>query len=290
MADFFSGIGIGGTGKYPPSQPGVVYVVLPSGGATYTNALGTQFSASQILKASTADYSYFFRTQDPGSLVGDGNIYLFDGGSGWKLGSLSAGFQAYGGYEGNGVVITNLSIIVAGSATLAGTNIGCHIDSGGPMDQAVAGSQAGSSVTVLFPKNTVLAPADGTVLSAGSLGSTTVTIVSSASCGTSGFTFGILSGALPTGVVLNTATGALTGTPTSSGAWSVTIYAQKVSGSTYCWGTATYSGYSWVGGGPTAVGGSQIAGSGIGPQFINAFPPQWQIHQFDLKQRKEETS
>ena len=60
----------------------------------------------------------------------------------------------------------------------------------------------------------------------------------SASGGTAPFTFSISSGALPTGLILNGATGAITGTPTTVGTFTFTITATDATG---CTGSRLYT-------------------------------------------------
>ncbi len=60
----------------------------------------------------------------------------------------------------------------------------------------------------------------------------------SASGGTSPHTFSVSSGALPTGLILNAATGAITGTPTSAGTFNFTITATDAGG---CSGSRPYT-------------------------------------------------
>ena len=59
-----------------------------------------------------------------------------------------------------------------------------------------------------------------------------------ASGGTSSFTYTVSSGALPAGLTLNAATGAITGTPTATGTSNVTITATNIA---LCTGSRTYS-------------------------------------------------
>ncbi len=60
----------------------------------------------------------------------------------------------------------------------------------------------------------------------------------SAAGGTSPYVFSISSGALPTGLILNSATGAIAGTPTTAGTFTFTITATDASG---CFGSRLYS-------------------------------------------------
>lgn len=60
----------------------------------------------------------------------------------------------------------------------------------------------------------------------------------SASGGTAPYTFSISSGALPTGLLLNSASGAITGSPTTAGTFTFTITATDASG---CFGSRLYS-------------------------------------------------
>jgi hypothetical protein len=60
----------------------------------------------------------------------------------------------------------------------------------------------------------------------------------SASGGTAPYTFSISSGSLPTGLLLNSATGAISGTPTAAGTFTFTITATDASG---CFGSRLYT-------------------------------------------------
>ncbi|HEV7241548.1 MAG TPA: ice-binding family protein [Thermoanaerobaculia bacterium] len=62
--------------------------------------------------------------------------------------------------------------------------------------------------------------------------------VVSASGGTSPYTFSVSSGALPTGLILNSASGAITGTPTTAGTFDFTITATDAAG---CSGSRPYT-------------------------------------------------
>ena len=59
----------------------------------------------------------------------------------------------------------------------------------------------------------------------------------SASAGTAPFVFSVSSGALPTGLILNSATGAITGSPTTAGTFTFTITATDANG---CFGSRLY--------------------------------------------------
>jgi hypothetical protein len=148
------------------------------------------------------------------------------------------------------------------------------------------GSHSNATLTLAYPPNTIVVPSSGASsgpidfnnLPSFSVGSTT------GGCGTSGYTFGITDGALPTGMSLDSSTGILSGAPTVGGPYAFSVYAEKKSISTYCWGKVDYAGVVIVG-----SGGLLFAGTSNGPLYINSIP-QWQIHRFDLRQRPEQKS
>ncbi|MVA23104.1 putative Ig domain-containing protein [Agrobacterium vitis] len=96
-------------------------------------------------------------------------------------------------------------------------------------------SPATVTVTVTDPTFT-LSPASGTLTAAtvGTAYSETVT----ASGGTSPYSYAVSSGTLPSGLTLNTATGSISGTPTTAANTSFTITATDANGAT---GSASYS-------------------------------------------------
>jgi hypothetical protein len=77
----------------------------------------------------------------------------------------------------------------------------------------------------------------------------------SASGGTAPYTYSVTSGALPPGLTLNTATGAITGTPTTQGLFNFTIQATATGG---CTGSAPYSIAIVAAAAAVAVGGSTL--------------------------------
>jgi len=88
----------------------------------------------------------------------------------------------------------------------------------------------GVSVCPIITVNPATLP-DGTV-------GTPYNPIVSASGGTAPYTFSISSGALPTGLILNSASGAITGTPTATGTFTFTITATDATG---CTGSRLYS-------------------------------------------------
>jgi large repetitive protein len=92
-----------------------------------------------------------------------------------------------------------------------------------------------------------------TVLLGGTVG-TSYTETISASGGTSPYTFSVFSGALPTGLSLNSSTGVISGTPSAAGTFSFTIKAVDAGGNAamqYLTITVTSPGtavgsYGWV--------------------------------------------
>jgi hypothetical protein len=85
---------------------------------------------------------------------------------------------------------------------------------------------------------------------------TPYTATVSATGGTGPYTFTVTSGALPAGLVLNPATGAITGTPSLAGTSNFTITATDTA--TGCLGTRAYS--MGVGLGPPGPGGGAAGG------------------------------
>jgi hypothetical protein len=285
-----SGVGISGNGEYPPVNPGVSYFTLTPGQIQWDNGVNPPFYVDQLIvepssgflvaPAPPCGYAFTMFPQEQGSLIGDGNDYMFAAASGYKVGSLSTGFTAYNSPR-QALSISDFSLFHYGSATLPMVTIGTHQDGGGPIDQATAGCLGTCTVVVTWPQTLTL-PGGG-ALNFNSLPTLTP---SGGVCGAGGYTFAITAGALPNGLALNTGTGAITGTPTiaANGFYSFTVGAQKTSGSSYCWGSVDFAGYVW-----TADGGVLVGGSAVGPIYINAVR-QWEIHRMDIKRRKEQTS
>jgi hypothetical protein len=110
------------------------------------------------------------------------------------------------------------------------------------------------NVTVTAPTVTV----NALTLNAMTVGTAFSTQSFSGAGGYGAYTYSVSAGALPTGLALNTSTGALTGTPTSAGAYSFTI--QATDSST---GSGPYSG-------TRAFSGTVAAAPNVAPTFVSA--------------------
>jgi hypothetical protein len=109
------------------------------------------------------------------------------------------------------------------TATDTDTNIGCFGSRSYEIIIAAVGCPAILVNPPTLPPATVTVPYSQTITASG---------------GTGPYTFAITAGALPGGLVLNTATGAITGTPTVAGLFSFTIQATDSLG---CLGSRAYS-------------------------------------------------
>jgi hypothetical protein len=145
----------------------------------------------------------------------------------WQVGS-SATFGTTTSFLGNVLALTSITLTT--SATLNGRalarNGAVTLDTNTVNITACAPVIACPVITVnpaTLPNGTVGTAYNQTVSGSG---------------GTAPYTFAVTSGALPTGLVLNAATGAITGTPTTVGTFNFTITASDING---CPGSRAYS-------------------------------------------------
>jgi CSLREA domain-containing protein len=100
------------------------------------------------------------------------------------------------------------------------------------------GAQAGQSYALtVSPPTIVFAPTSAT-LTAGTFGTAGYSASISASGGTGPYTYSVATGSLPNGLLLNTSTGAITGTPTTASATAYTFAIKAIDSST---GTGPYN-------------------------------------------------
>jgi hypothetical protein len=186
-----------------------------------------------VLSGGTAPYSF--------ALSGPSTLPL-------KLTMTSAGLvsgviscNVGNGNYGQDITVTDSSAVPI-VATFSG-NKGLAIN--------VTAGPAGTCVTL------TIAPASLPALTAGSAYSQTIT----ASGGLGPYTYAVTAGTLPAGLTLNTSTGAITGTPTISGAYSFTITATDAADST---GSMAYSGTVIA---PIVVDPSSLPGGTVGSPY-----------------------
>jgi hypothetical protein len=130
-------------------------------------------------------------------------------------------FSIIGGSLPPGLTLNPTTGAITGTPTTAGTfSFTAEVADATANPGSLAGTQTSQcSITIAAPTSPV-------TLKCPTVTGTTGTAYSSsavASGGTPAYTYSVLSGALPTGLTLNTSTGAITGTPSKAGTYSFTL-------------------------------------------------------------------
>lgn len=104
------------------------------------------------------------------------------------------------------------------------------------------GSQAGPSIVIaakstMFPQHATSGPGSlpvpaAKVLKGGTTGAAYSETIDETTGGVSPYTFAVTSGALPTGLSLNSSTGVISGTPSATGTFDFTVTVTDANGST----------------------------------------------------------
>lgn len=139
--------------------------------------------------------------------------------------SASGGVAPYSFAVTAGALPAGLSLssggVLSGTPTAGGSfNFTLTATDSSPFPGPFAGSQA---YTLVVTAPTIVLPA--TSLAGGTVGSAYSASITAASGGTAPYSYAVTAGALPGGLTLNTATGAITGTPSSAGTFNFSITA-----------------------------------------------------------------
>ncbi len=133
--------------------------------------------------------------------------------------------------------ITGGSLPAGLSLTASGTNAGLLSGTptaGGTFNFTITatdslGSTGSQSYTLAVSAPTIVFSPSNATLTAGTYGTAGYSAAITASGGTGSYTYALAGGSLPAGLSLNTASGAITGTPTAAGAYTFTISAKDSS-------------------------------------------------------------
>ncbi len=201
------------------------------GGLTLTSGVYTFNSSAQLTGTLTLDAQgdpaavFVFQIGSSLTTASASQVVVINGGANcnvfWQVGS-SATLGTTTSFVGSILALTSITL------TTGATNSGRLLARNGAvtLDSNNVAVCASCSIITLLPAT----------LPAGSLGAP-YTQVLSASGGTAPYTFSVSSGSLPPGLALS-ATGQLSGTPTSAGSFTFTVQASDANG---CFGERTYT-------------------------------------------------
>jgi len=205
------------------------------GGLTLTPGVYCFSSSAQLTGALTLDALgnpnalFLFKIGSTLTTASASSVTVINGGSAcnkvfWQIGS-SATIGTGTSFAGDILALTSITMTTGAntSGRLLARNGAVTLDTNNVNTCGVSVCPIITVNPATLPNGTVGTPFNQTV---------------SASGGTGPYTFAVSSGALPAGLILNAATGAITGTPTTAGTFTVSITATDANG---CAGTRLYT-------------------------------------------------